>query len=153
MKMKIICLLLSIVLLLSMAIIPSYAEENDDELISVEISWTAMLFSFDNGSWNEATHTYDGRGWSASENGGEIRVNNNGNASVEASFEFASKQGFENISVLFLKEDQEISTQNIEINESVTVSVCPMGEPSTSFENASMGTIIITITKNGEVMQ
>ena len=150
---KIVCLFLSVVLLLSMLVIPSYAVENSGELISVDLEWTNMSFLFNEGTWDESKHTYNGRGWSAEGNGGEITVSNSGSVAVNASFEYAAGQGFEDISVQFLKENKAISAQNIETNESVTVSVHPMGEPSGLLEATRMGTIVVTITKIGEVNQ
>ena len=153
MKRKIICLFLSIVLLLSALIIPSYATDADDDLISVGLEWTEMSFSFNEGIWNDTTHAYEDRGWISAEDGGEITVNNNGSVAVRVSFDYVASQGFEDISVCFLAEEQAIFTQDIETNKSVTVSVSPTGEPSETFEDAQMGTVVITVTKIEEVTQ
>ena len=158
MRQKIICLFLCIVLLLSITVIPSYAEgepleNNDGSLVSVRIEWTDMSFTFNGGSWNETTHTYDGRGWTTSESGGNLTLANNGGVAIKARFSYVASEGFEDIGVDFLKEEQAVLTQNIDIDESVSVSVCPTGEPSEPFECVCIGTITVTITSGGEVTQ
>lgn len=158
MRQKIICLFLCIVLLLSITVIPSFAEGvpiqyNDDSLVSFRIEWTDMSFTFNGGSWNESTHTYDGRGWTTSESGGNLTVANNGSVALKASFSYVASEGFEDIGVDFFKEEQAVLTQNIDIDESVSISVRPTGEPSEPFECVCIGTITVTITSSGEETQ
>jgi hypothetical protein len=123
----------------------------DRTIISVDIEWTDMSFVFDEGDWNDATHTFDDRGWKTSENGGQLTVNNKSNVPVIAKYSYIASEGFEGIGIQFLNEEEIITAQNIEINEEITVSVQPKGEPTEQFEKIEIGTITVTITKNGEV--
>lgn len=123
----------------------------DRTIISVDIEWTDMSFVFDEGDWNDATHTFDDRGWETSENGGQLTVNNKSNVPVIAKYSYIANERFEGIGIQFLNEEEIITAQNIEINEEITVSVQPTGEPTEQFEETEIGTIIVTITKNEEV--
>ena len=123
----------------------------DRTVISVDVEWTDMSFTYDEGDWNDATHTFDDRGWKTSENGGQLMVSNQSNVPVTANLSYQASEGFENIGVQFLNEEKIITAQNIEINETITVSVQPTGEPTEQFEKTEIGTITVTITKNGEV--
>lgn len=120
-------------------------------VISVDVDWTDMSFTFDEGDWNDSTHSYDGRGWKASETGGRLMVSNSGNIAVSIGLSYTASPGFENISVQFVMEEQNITTHNLEIDESMTVLVQPIGEPTEQFETTEIGTIMVTVTKNGEV--
>lgn len=123
----------------------------DRTIISVDVEWTDMSFTFDEGDWNDSTHTYDDSGWKTSENGGKLTVKNNSNVDVVAKYAYVANEGFESISVQFFKEEQTITTQDIKINETITVSVQPTGEPTEQFEKTEIGTIMVQIAKIGEV--
>ena len=46
------------------------------DVISVEITWGAMEYTYDDGQWNKDTHQYDGRGWTTdTSEGDQIQVN------------------------------------------------------------------------------
>jgi hypothetical protein len=124
----------------------------DRTVISVDVEWTDMSFTYDEGDWNDATHNYDNRGWYTSENGGRLTVSNGSNVPVIAQLSYVASEGFEDITVQFTDGDKVTESCELEINESVSVSVTPSGTPKEHFENAEMGTIIITIIKNGEVV-
>ena len=125
----------------------------DRTVISVDIEWTDMSFTFDEGDWNDATHVFDGRGWKTSQNGGKLTISNSSNVDVLASYSYTASEGFAGISVQFVNEEESITAQNIKINETKTVSVAPTGEPTEQFEKTEIGTIMVTITKNGEVIE
>ena len=45
----------------------------------VDIAWGDLSYTYTDGTWNPETYRYEGAGWSADgENGGEIRLTNNG---------------------------------------------------------------------------
>ena len=123
----------------------------DRTVISVDVEWTDMSFTYDEGDWNDTTHNYDNRGWYTSENGGRLTVSNGSNVPVIAEFSYVESEGFEDITVQFMNGDVVAESCELEIDKSATVSVNPCGTPKEHFENAEMGTIIITIIKNGEV--
>ena len=124
----------------------------DRTVISVDIEWTDMSFAFDEGEWNDSTHVFDGRGWQSSPNGGQLTISNASNVDVLASYSYTANESFEGIGVQFMSGTESITAQNIKINETKTVSVAPTGEPTEQFETTEIGTITVTITKNGEVM-
>lgn len=120
----------------------------DRTIISVDIEWTDMSFTFDEGDWNDATHSFDNRGWKTSEKGGKLIFRNNSNVNVTAHYAYTAIEGFEGIDLQFLCEEETITTQSIKIDETITVSVRPTGEPAEHFEKTEIGTIVITITKD-----
>lgn len=124
----------------------------DRTVISVNMEWTDMSFTFDEGDWNDATHDFDNRGWFTSPNGGQLTIHNSSNVDVLASYSYTASEGFEGIGAQFLMEEESITAQNIKINESKTVLVALTGEPTEQFETTEIGTIMVTITKNGEVI-
>lgn len=88
------------------------AGSSTTEVISVDISWGAMAFTYtgaSDGTWNPSDHTYSGSseaGWTAS--GNEITVTNHSNAGVTASLSFTAT--VEGITGTFSNESLNLAT-------------------------------------------
>lgn len=110
---KILSLILALALVMSLSVTAFAAEDKNnsegeaakieisaiykegtaaDEVVSVDISWGAMTFTYTDGAdgkWDPATHTYGAKGngtWSASDNA--ITVTNHSNTGIKASFTY-----------------------------------------------------------------
>lgn len=65
------------------------AMEYTVDIISVEISWGAMEFTYSEGTWNAGNHTYEGSGWIPDEtDSNAITVTNTGNVEVSVSYSY-----------------------------------------------------------------
>ena len=59
------------------------------EVVSVEITWGAMEFTYCDGDWNPDSHTYENGYWKADETDGDvITVQNKGNVAVSVTFDY-----------------------------------------------------------------
>lgn len=72
------------------------------ETVSVELTWGALKYRFNEGTWNPKTHTYEGGGWSVDQEDGDmIRVKNTGEVNVKTDFVYQPAQGYEQITGAF----------------------------------------------------
>ena len=59
------------------------------QIISVDITWGELSFTYSDGTWNPDTHEYDGEGWTVDEEGGNsIKVENTGNTDVNVTYDY-----------------------------------------------------------------
>ena len=137
-----------------------YAESSD--IVSVDISWGAMEFTYNKGNWDPQKHEYtngtEKNAWTA--NGNTITVTNHSNVGVTASFGFAKADGT-NISGTF----QNVQNQTVSSIDLATADNGVNGQAGTpvtgsanfyitsgSIEKdmSSLGTITVTITKQSK---
>lgn len=137
-----------------------YAESSD--IVSVDISWGAMEFTYNKGNWDPQKHEYTNEtgknAWTA--NGNTITVTNHSNVDVTASFGFAKADGT-NISGIF----QNVQNQTVSSIDLATADNGVNGQAGTpvtgsanfyitsgSIEKdmSSLGTITVTITKQSK---
>lgn len=92
----------------------TYVPANVADVISVDISWGAMNFTYTApslGTWNPDSHTYTGGtegGWSTDKP--SITVTNHSNAAVEASFRFAAADGVTTTGTFYTKGEGDTYT-------------------------------------------
>lgn len=92
----------------------TYVPANVADVISVDISWGAMNFTYTApslGTWNPDSHTYTGGtegGWSTDKP--SITVTNHSNAAVEASFRFAAASGVTTTGTFYTKGEDDTYT-------------------------------------------
>ncbi|MBQ7971773.1 MAG: hypothetical protein IJ294_05450 [Clostridia bacterium] len=131
--------------------------------VSVEISWGAMQFTYNFGTWDPQNHVWDGRGWTCLNAEGEaenyITVTNQGGVDITASFDFSLDETNESIVGLthsFKKGEDTITSLDVakadgETYPSETVYFelagdLPEGVLSEDAENPTqLGTIKVTI--------
>lgn len=74
------------------------------EMVSVDISWGALEYTYNAGIWNRDTHKYEGAHWApASEDADHIKVQNNGEGKVTAQFSYQPESAFNSIDGNFWK--------------------------------------------------
>lgn len=69
-------------------------------VISVDVTWGSMQFTYNVGDWDPDTHQYEG-GWTCDEDENKITVTNNSNIAIDVTCEYAKAQGYERISGSF----------------------------------------------------
>lgn len=168
---KILSLILALALVMSLSVTAFAAEEGvgtgdyeidisavyqpgtaSDEIISVDISWGAMTFTYHGaaeGQWNPGTHDYDGGAeahWDAT--GNTITVVNHSNAAVKATFTYTptvtSVTGSFNNATLELP--TAVGTEKDAAPSGVTTLTL---DGTLTAENAGkVGTVTVAITKN-----
>ena len=136
----------------------TYTPGTADEIISVDVAWEAMDFTYtgaSQGTWNPATHAYEGAiegGWS--DNTPAITVKNHSNVAVNATLGFTANvtgvvgtftevSGTENDNIL-----------NLATAEGTEVANAPTATANFGISGAAidadktLGTITVTIAKN-----
>ncbi len=111
------------------------------EIISVDITWGAMSFTYTDGEWDPETHTYAEGEWTPdNENGNVITVKNNGNADVNVTFTY--NETVDEIEGSFT----ESSPFVLATNETKEIKLILTKKPSSTFEDTQLGTVTVSIT-------
>lgn len=118
-------------------------EAPNPDIVSVDIEWSGMNFTYTEGTWNAKTHSYDGAGWT--DNGtGYVTVNNTGTVDTTATFVFDSNR--EEISGSFTDGTNAIvGSVDIAAGQSQTAYLLLSGKPAEELSNAKIGTVTVTI--------
>lgn len=131
-----------------------------DEIISVDIAWDAMDFTYtgaSQGTWNPVTHTYEGAtegGWS--NNTPAITVTNHSNVAVNATLGFTA-----NVTGVVGTFTEDSGTANDSVLELATAEGTESANAPTATANfgisgavidadKALGTVTVTIAKAGE---
>lgn len=129
---------------------PNYYNKDSDKIASVTIVWTAMSFSYNKGTWDTDTMTWEGGGWEADVGCGTVTVTNTGNLDVIAQFGVNFTDNTLGISVSFTENGTVLTDNKLTIAKGAekTVSVKLTGdEPSEYIETAkTIGQITITLS-------
>ena len=124
-----------------------------DEVVSVDITWGAMTFTYTDGAdgkWDPATHSYGAKGtgsWAASDNA--ITVTNHSNTGIKATFAYT--QAVETVTGTFSNEGvlelatAENTTKDSAPNGTVTLE---LGGTLAAADAGKVGTVTISITNN-----
>ena len=117
--------------------------EPDIDVVSVDVTWGAMEFTYTDGIWNAQSYTYEGFGWT--DNGtGYVTVSNTGTAAATATFTFASDR--EEISGSFTDGTNTIADSvDIAVDQSQTVYLLLSGKPVEELNNTKIGTVTVRI--------
>lgn len=117
--------------------------EPDIDVVSVDVTWGAMEFTYTDGIWNAQSYTYEGFGWT--DNGtGYVTVSNTGTAAATAAFTFASDR--EEISGSFTDGTNTITDSvDIAVDQSQTVYLQLSGKPVEELNNTKIGTVTVRI--------
>lgn len=119
------------------------SEEPDPEVVSVDIEWGGMNFTYTEGTWNTKTHSYDGSGWT--DNGtGYVTVKNSGTVDATASFAFDSNR--REINGSFTDGTNVIvGAVDVAAGHSQTAYLLLSGKPTEELSNTKIGTVTVTI--------
>lgn len=136
--------------------------ESDTEVISVDVTWEAMQFTYtpaSQGTWNPETHQYDNTtegSWTSDSN--TITITNHSNVDVTAAFDFSAAEDLESIEGEFRNADNTAvesidlasadNGQNGQAGSATSGSVTfHITEGSIAAPTDSLGTITVTISK------
>ena len=119
-------------------------------IISVDITWGDLSFTYSDGTWNANTHTYDGAGWNVDEEGGNsITVDNTGNTGVNVSYAYQNAET--GITGSFTDGENPVSAPvALSENDSSTVYLMLAGKPEKELEKAIIGSVTVTIGGESE---
>ena len=118
------------------------------DVISVEITWGAMEYTYDDGQWNKDTHQYDGRGWTTdTSEGDQIQVKNTGKEAVAARFAYLAEEGYTSIDGRFVKDNSPITADTLQPQEKMKVQLQLNNKPDKKMDKTTLGTVTITINR------
>ena len=118
------------------------------DVISVEITWGAMEYTYHDGKWDKDTHQYDGRGWTPDTNeGDQIRVKNTGKEAVAARFAYKPGDGYASIVGSFAKGNNLITEDSLQPAEETNVQLQLHKKPNKNMNKETVGTVTITINQ------
>ena len=114
-------------------------------IVSVDISWSDMEFTYSDGTWNTSTHTYDGVGWTPDKaDGNKITVKNSGDAAISVSYGYTPAAG--NVSGNFTDGIAAITAPiAIPVEEEKSAWLILNGKPTESMNKAILGSVTVTI--------
>lgn len=124
---------------------------NPAQVISVDITWGDLSFTYSDGSWNAGTHSYEGGGWTADAEGGDaITVANTGAAPVTADYTYQPVET--GITGSFANSDGNPVTTpaTLQPNGTSTVLLALTGKPDKNLDAAIIGTVTVTIGGESE---
>lgn len=112
---------------------------------SVDITWGAMDFSYQEGQWQPASHSYEGGEWVANDDSNRVTVTNNSDSAVTAHISYVTERT--DISGKFSDGTTvtDEMTAAIEAKESQTGYLILEGKPSEEMEKLKIGTVTVTL--------
>ena len=120
------------------------------QVISVDITWGELSFTYSDGTWNPDTHEYDGAGWNVDEEGGNsIKVENTGNTDVNVTYDYKVVEN--GITGSFTDGENPVSAPvSLPENGSSTVYLILAGKPEQNLDHAKIGSVTVTIGGESE---
>ena len=113
------------------------------DLVSVDIEWGDMSFTYTQGTWNTDSHTYAEGTWSDGDSG-YITITNTGNIETNIQVEFVSEQ--KEISGCFTDEKNVVTDcTNIDVNQSKDMHLQLSGKPDRDLDDTKIGTVTVRI--------
>ena len=115
-------------------------------IISVDITWSALEFTYSDGTWNPEKHAYEGGGWKTkTSDGNQITVENKGVAEVKVTFSYTKTNSA--VSGSFTDNAGKPITSPVRLSASETrdAYLTLVEKPNENLENAEIGTVTITL--------
>lgn len=134
----------------------TYSSTATVTVYSVDIAWEGLNFTYNGafeGTWNPKTHEYENAtvaGWAAGN--GTITVTNHSNTEITATPSYNAKDGFESTGMNFNNAVLKVATADNGVDGAAgsavtgTITVTPTGSLPEGTEDATIGTITITIS-------
>lgn len=115
------------------------------DIVSVDITWGAMEFTYSDGTWNAETHTYEGGGWMPDEtDGNRITTHNNGNVAVSVSYRYTKTNS--TVSGGFTDGQVPITAPvALPVGGTKSVWLILNGKPTETLEKAVLGSVTVTV--------
>lgn len=115
-------------------------------VFSADIQWGKMMFEYTDGVWNPTTHKYENGGWNCNDEDNLIKVSNNGNIDISATYDYVSKDEYSNIVGTFKNsEDKDIKSSEIKSGQALSVYLQLSGNPTKEINEQSIGTVKIEL--------
>ena len=115
------------------------------DIVSVDITWGDLEFTYTDGTWNAGTHAYEGGGWTAdSTDGNKITVENKGTTGINISAAYA---GTGAVSGSFTDSEGSAVTGSVtlSVNEKKALYLALAGKPAAALNKTPLGTVTITL--------
>ena len=113
------------------------------ELISVDITWGAMEFTYTDGAWNAETHSYGEGSWSSKDENGEdtgwVEVHNSGNVQVTATVKYENATGFD------FTAGWDATSVALDVGGKKKFTLTLEGKPEKALDGETIGTVTVTI--------
>ena len=118
-------------------------ETPDPDVVSVNIEWGGMNYTYTEGTWNPATHEYDNEGWDDN-NSGYVTVINEGTVDTTATFIFNQKKK-ENSGSFTDDTNAVIESVNIPKDQFKKVYLHLYGKPAQKLNAETIGSVTVKI--------
>lgn len=115
------------------------------DIVSVDITWGDLEFTYTDGTWNAGTHAYEGGGWTAdSTDGNKITVENKGTTGINVSAAYA---GTGAVSGSFTDSEGSAVTGSVTlpVNGTKVIYLALAGKPAAALNKTTLGTVTITL--------
>lgn len=114
------------------------------DIISVDITWGALAFTYSDGMWSPETHDYEGRGWKANETDGDkITVTNNGEVEVSVTYSYTSE--IRAVAGSFTDGTDTVTEVTLPKNGTQSAQLCLSGKPGKTLNSEKIGSVTVTI--------
>lgn len=119
-------------------------------LISVDVTWGSMEFTYSDGIWNPETHEYEGTGWTSGVNANRISVTSSSNMPVTVSYSYTQDAGYLAVNGSFTNGINPVTSNELSAGD-VTPQSCEVylnlsGKPPECNIN-KIGSVTVTITE------
>ena len=118
------------------------------EIVSVDITWGAMEFTYSEGTWNAKAHSYDGVGWEPDKtDGNKIAVRNSGETEVSVTYSYTPSNRA--VSGSFTDGITPITAPvALNVSEEKSTWLILNGKPNETINNDLLGSVTVTIGGN-----
>lgn len=114
--------------------------------ISVDITWSALDFTYSDGTWNPENHAYEGDGWMTNtSDGNQIRVENKGKADVTVTFRYTQTNSAVSGSFTDKAGTPITSPMTLPAKNKKNAMLTLKGKPNENLKSAEIGTVTITL--------
>lgn len=114
--------------------------------ISVDITWSALEFTYSDGTWNPEKHAYENGGWKTkTPDSNQICVENKGVTDVKVTFRYTQKNPAVSGSFADEAGTPITSPMTLPAKNKKNAMLTLAGKPYKNLENAAIGTVTITL--------
>lgn len=114
--------------------------------ISVDITWSALDFTYSDGTWNPEKHAYENGGWKTkTPDSNQISVENKGETDVKVTFRYTQKNPAVSGSFADEAGNAITSPMTLPATEARDARLTLKGKPNENLKSAEIGTVTITL--------
>ena len=121
------------------------SKEISTDIVSIDITWGDLEFTYTDGTWNAGTHAYEGGGWTADNaDGNKITVENKGTTGINVSAAYA---GTGAVSGSFTDSEGSAVTGSVAlpVDGTKVIYLALAGKPAAALNKTPLGTVTITL--------